>query len=42
MKKVDSLIEKKENNLKQIFLNKLNKEYFREITDNLNIKQDKL
>ena len=42
VKKVDSLIEKKENNLKQIFLNKLNKEYFREITDNLNIKQDKL
>ena len=42
MKKVDSLLEKKENNLKQIYLNNLNKPSFKEIVDKLDIKQDKL
>ena len=42
MKKVNTLIEKRENNLRDIFLNNMNKEYFKEVVSLLNIKQDKL
>ena len=42
MKKVNTLIEKRENNLRDIFLNNMNKEYFKEIVSLLDIKQDKL
>lgn len=42
MKKVNSLIEVKDNNLKQNFLNKLNNDAFRSVVDTLKVENDKL
>lgn len=42
MKSVSSLIERKDNNLKDIYLSKLNNEYFREVVSLINTSQDKL
>lgn len=42
MKKINNFIKQRENNLREIFQTKMNKLSFRELIDNLDIKQDKL
>lgn len=42
MKKINNFIKQRENNLREIFQTKMNKLPFRELIDNLDIKQDKL